>query len=1816
MSQPPNELETIRQRARQAVEYYKRQVNSASADGSNQTGHARPNPSSSPFPTAYHRSMEVEAAAQDQCNRVGGQLQGQRSSMEDILHGGVAPASSNSFYRAKMKAGIIDMRSSYNERIGSGSARQRSRTFHGPHTSRTRTQTYAMDPYKGPSAPPLSGKLKESPPLPQRPGVGSPPSPSPPQRYPNLAVTVGSSSTARVGGGPRRNSRGLYRSNSNLEIDSMEGIDDDLPPAALHREYGSTSSLDILASAGQDNYADMLKDFKNGHSPPREPRLRQLLQQQQQQQQQQHQQLQQQQLQQQQLQQQQLQQQQLQQQQLQQQQQQQQQQQKAVNGVMEKEEDEASDQGKAKSKSKGKERKIRAKSITGDSSSAGILKKLRGTSSKHDSGDASSKSDDKCNEDTASEERLRQKVFVHFDCQSVGVRLSKLSGKKPSLPNHMKNITTGASAASVKRNSYAISSDKDMVECIEEDDSGDGKNNDLVLSCPFFRNEIGGEGSILSGGAPLTAYKHLAPSNTFLSASSNASAMSPPCPCVRHPACSGVAILDSSPSPSGKLLPPLIKHRGYVIEYVDHGAYYYRHYFHSFDHQNLFGTDDHLGPVAISVRREKVDPEERANNLGKAEYGLYQYRIICRTSQLTTLRGSILEDAVPSSGRLSSSRGVPVKDVLEVALGEVNMACLRHATPGPKTADQLLKLDEQGICTTYKVGIMYCRAGQNSEEEMYNNECGSPVFDEFLNLIGQKVRLKSFDKYRGGLDCKTDTTGLHSYYTTFNNNEIMFHVSTMLPFTPNNHQQLLRKRHIGNDIVTIVFQEPGAQPFSPRTVRSQFQHVFIIVRVSCPNTENTRYSMAVSRSKDVPPFGPPIPEKGSFPKSAEFVDFIMAKIINAENAAHRSEKFRTMAQRTRQEYLKDLATNFCTNNALDSGSKLSKFALGSGRKKEKSKHRVVPDMYTKGALVWQVQVEDMGSAVQVESLLAVAADTIVLLDSASTDVIFTVPCSTVIGWTLQASSIRLYFGQGECILLRPLSGDMEEMTEIITRLTAVSQGTETMKLVLKRNGLGQLGFHIQSEGIVTDVEPYGFAWEVGLRKGSRLVEICKVATITLNHDQIVDLLRTSAVVKVVVVPPLEDGTPRGLMSFNTHLPFTSLVSVHTPFFCPDQSHFLSHPPHHQLSNQRPCLSLPQLPQAPTRGDGRPSMAGSRSSISTPTSTPTPHPSSQHPPSSSTSTNINNTAAAITTAPPSGYYEQSGARQGGSIAPSSHGYSDSTLSSGRGSDDGRGSSLYGHSRQESDLYGSSHDGHLSSGDEVHSRSASHDSSDFSLSSNSRRGLSSSGRQTQTAALRRGEGSNYHNMEGSGSSAYMTGTDSVYNSVSQHSNYPGPRRQFATMDYASSSMPATGNIALELLKQTQNTKYLLGQEAPPNAHPAPPPTHPALTPTPAGQGMVGEGVGGVGGYGGVSSSLLSLPSGGGGGGGAGGGSGKQDMPPPVLRDDTFPRRKESSQLRKTYATKKHLDSSPMSSNNSSPRSSSKNLSGMSSEESLNTRHRAGQQRGAGGASSGASRINFQEELKRLIDPDISESDLASLSSKPPSNRRSRRLQRTYSDESLHSTKGSVPTSTNDLAPSNDLSIGTDLIFTTAVPKASDAGPAPENTASERLSPRAVVDVGRPRVRKLPDGRTLPDAVSLDWTDLVHVATKAIEIDTHPPPPPPLSQHPNHRREESDDEAPPPPRPPSPKDNISLSSAAGLSTASWLSLSSTPEQRVKELEMVMQQLQGDLDKERRRTSKMKTEIQDLRAENVRLQEESQTAAAQLRRFTEWFFNTIDRQ
>ncbi|XP_075388206.1 signal-induced proliferation-associated 1-like protein 2 isoform X2 [Tenrec ecaudatus] len=706
-----------------------------------------------------------------------------------------------------------------------------------------------------------------------------------------------------------------------------------------------------------------------------------------------------------------------------------------------------------------------------------------------------------------------QRCFAHYDVQSILFNINEAMAIRDNVGKR-KNRTTGASAASQTQvpvgqtgtceSPLGSKEDLNSKENLDADE-GDGKSNDLVLSCPYFRNEIGGEGD-----------RRIALSRANSASFSSGESCSFESSLSSHCTNAGVSVLEV-PRENQPIHREKVKR--YIIEHIDLGAYYYRKFFYGKEHQNYFGIDENLGPVAISIRREKVEDAK------EKEGSQFNYRVALRTSELTTLRGAILEDAVPSTARHGTARGLPLKEVLEYVIPELSIQCLRQASNSPKVLEQLLKLDEQGLSFQHKIGILYCKAGQSTEEEMYNNETAGPAFEEFLDLLGQRVRLKGFSKYRAQLDNKTDSTGTHSLYTTYKDYELMFHVSTLLPYMPNNKQQLLRKRHIGNDIVTIVFQEPGALPFTPKSIRSHFQHVFVIVRVHNPCTENVCYSVGVSRSKDVPPFGPPIPKGVTFPKSAVFRDFLLAKVINAENAAHKSEKFRAMATRTRQEYLKDLAENFVTTTTVDTSVKFSFITLGA-KKKEKVKPRKDAHLFSIGAIMWHVITRDFGQSADIECLLGISNEFIMLIEKDSKNVIFNCSCRDVIGWTSGLMSIKVFYERGECILLSTVDNYAEEIREIVQRLGIVTRGCETVEMTLRRNGLGQLGFHVNFEGIVADVEPFGFAWKAGLRQGSRLVEICKVAVATLTHEQMIDLLRTSVTVKVVIIQPHDDGSPR------------------------------------------------------------------------------------------------------------------------------------------------------------------------------------------------------------------------------------------------------------------------------------------------------------------------------------------------------------------------------------------------------------------------------------------------------------------------------------------------------------------------------------------------------------------------------------------------------------------------------------------------------------------------------------------------------------------
>lgn len=52
-----------------------------------------------------------------------------------------------------------------------------------------------------------------------------------------------------------------------------------------------------------------------------------------------------------------------------------------------------------------------------------------------------------------------------------------------------------------------------------------------------------------------------------------------------------------------------------------------------------------------------------------------------------------------------------------------------------------------------------------------------------------------------------------------------------------------------------------------------------------------RYKISVTARDDVPFFGPTLPSPAVFKKGPDFKDFLLTKLINAENACYKAEKF-------------------------------------------------------------------------------------------------------------------------------------------------------------------------------------------------------------------------------------------------------------------------------------------------------------------------------------------------------------------------------------------------------------------------------------------------------------------------------------------------------------------------------------------------------------------------------------------------------------------------------------------------------------------------------------------------------------------------------------------------------------------------------------------------------------------------------------------------------------------------------------------------------------------------------------------------------------
>jgi RAP1 GTPase activating protein 1 len=298
--------------------------------------------------------------------------------------------------------------------------------------------------------------------------------------------------------------------------------------------------------------------------------------------------------------------------------------------------------------------------------------------------------------------------------------------------------------------------------------------------------------------------------------------------------------------------------------------------------------DKKHGPYAVvSVRRS---PELTAEASEREQ----QYLAILRTKGADELI-------------FVASAGAKDKDLIKAVRDAVPYLAKADVSVVPQAdfVGELAAFEEKNLLRSYKFGVLLLTADNKTADEsgLYGWRGAHAGAEQFLGLLGQRVRLKGWPHYKGGLDARTDTTGTHSWYTKHCGAEIMFHVAHEIPYTEGDAQQVERKRHIGNDIVVIVYREPDAPPFNPETIKSHFNHIFLVVTPVRAVSGAPHYRIEMLTNESLRPYGPKFKHPPIYRHSAAFGNMLLAKLINGERAAYASPTFAQKFKRTRRELL-------------------------------------------------------------------------------------------------------------------------------------------------------------------------------------------------------------------------------------------------------------------------------------------------------------------------------------------------------------------------------------------------------------------------------------------------------------------------------------------------------------------------------------------------------------------------------------------------------------------------------------------------------------------------------------------------------------------------------------------------------------------------------------------------------------------------------------------------------------------------------------------------------------------------------------------------
>ncbi len=123
-------------------------------------------------------------------------------------------------------------------------------------------------------------------------------------------------------------------------------------------------------------------------------------------------------------------------------------------------------------------------------------------------------------------------------------------------------------------------------------------------------------------------------------------------------------------------------------------------------------------------------------------------------------------------------------------------AMLESGTPLQRSINTL---DTKRAREAFKVGVIYVRKGQDTQEQILRNETRSQYYDAFVRSLAWEVNMATHRGYNGGLDVTKFLTGTTAPYYATARIELMLHEITAMPTDHKDEQQIHKKRHVGND---------------------------------------------------------------------------------------------------------------------------------------------------------------------------------------------------------------------------------------------------------------------------------------------------------------------------------------------------------------------------------------------------------------------------------------------------------------------------------------------------------------------------------------------------------------------------------------------------------------------------------------------------------------------------------------------------------------------------------------------------------------------------------------------------------------------------------------------------------------------------------------------------------------------------------------------------------------------------------------------------------------------------------------------------------